>query len=84
MQDLPVLFAIAGFTVMGIGEIAKPAFVTAQLGILALTQAGRNEVRAVYAVFGLFISLALLDALRHAASVQRSTLQQFNQPKGET
>ncbi len=32
---------------MGIGAIAKPAFVTAQFGILELTPAGRNEVRAV-------------------------------------
>jgi hypothetical protein len=33
MQDLPVLVTIAGFAVMGIGAIAKPALVTAQVGI---------------------------------------------------
>ena len=32
---------------MGIGAIAKPSFVTAQFGILELTLAGSNEVRAV-------------------------------------
>jgi hypothetical protein len=64
MQDLPVLIAIAGFTVMGISAIAKPALVTAQFGILELTPAGRNEVRAVYGGFGVFMALALLVALR--------------------
>ena len=64
MQDLPVLLAIAGLTVMGVGAIAKPAFVPAQFGILELTPAGRNEVRAVYGGFGLFMALALLVALR--------------------
>jgi Domain of unknown function (DUF4345) len=64
MQDLPILIAIAGFTVMGIGAIAKPAFVTAQFGILELTPAGRNEVRAVSGGFGVFMALALLAALR--------------------
>ena len=63
MQDLPILFAITVFTVMGIGAIAKPAFVTAQFGILDLTPAGRNEVRAVYGGFGIFMALALLVAL---------------------
>ena len=64
MQDLPVLLAIAGFTVMGVGAIAKPALVTAQFGILELTPAGRSEVRAVYGGFGIFMALALLVALR--------------------
>jgi hypothetical protein len=41
MQDLPVLLAIIGFTVMGVGAIAKPNLVTAQFGILELTPAGR-------------------------------------------
>jgi hypothetical protein len=40
MQDLPVLFAIAGFSVMGIGAIAKPDFVMAQFGVPELTRAG--------------------------------------------
>jgi hypothetical protein len=46
MQDLPVLLAIAGFTVMGIVANAKPAFVKARFDVLKLTAAGRNEVRA--------------------------------------
>jgi len=44
MQDLPVLLAIAGFTVMGVGAIAKPAFVPAQFGIFELTPAGRSDL----------------------------------------
>ena len=39
---------------MGVGATAKPAFVMAQFGILDLTPAGRNEVRAVYGGFGIF------------------------------
>ena len=49
---------------MGVGATAKPAFVMAQFGILDLTPAGRNEVRAVYGGFGIFMALALLVALR--------------------
>ena len=45
---------------MGIGAIAKPTVVTAQFGILELTPASRNEVRAVYGGFGVFMALALL------------------------
>jgi len=47
MQHPPALLGITGLTVMGIGAIANPAVVTAQFGILELTPAGRNEVRAV-------------------------------------
>ena len=46
---------------MGFGAIAKPAFVTAQFGILELTQAGRNEVRAVYGGFGIFVLKTAVD-----------------------
>jgi len=51
---------------MGVGAIIKPAVVTAQFGILELTPAGRNEVRAVYGGFGVFMAIALLVALRQA------------------
>jgi hypothetical protein len=64
MQKLPVLIAIAVFTVVGIGAIAKPAFASARFSILKLRPAGRNEVRAVYGGVGLFMALALLVALR--------------------
>jgi hypothetical protein len=47
MRDLPVELATAGFFVVGAGAIAKPRLVTAQSGILHLTAARRNEVRAV-------------------------------------
>lgn len=49
---------------MGVGAIAKPAFVTTQFGILELTQTGCSEVRAVYGAFGIFMPLALMVALR--------------------
>lgn len=49
---------------MGIGAIFNPVLVTRQFGIFELTTAGRNEVRAVYGGFGVFIALALLMALR--------------------
>lgn len=55
---------MAVLTVMGIGAIAKPAFVTAQFGILKLTPAGRSEVCAVYGSFGVFMGFALLVALK--------------------
>ena len=51
---------------MGVGAIIKPAIVRAQFGILELTPAGRNEVRAVYGGFGVFMAIALLVALRQA------------------
>jgi hypothetical protein len=53
MQDLPVLLTITGLTVMGITATAEPAFMTARLGILDLTAAGRNEVRASMAASAL-------------------------------
>lgn len=49
---------------MGVGAIAKPAFVTTQFGILELTPAGCSEMRAVYGGFGIFMPLALMVALR--------------------
>jgi hypothetical protein len=69
MQDLPVLIAIAGFTVMGIGAIAKPALVTSQLGIFEPTPAGRNEVRTVYGGLGLFMALGGMAAGRLVSAV---------------
>lgn len=64
MRDLPVYLAIAGLFVMGNGATAKPRIVAAQFGILDLTAAGRNEVRAVYGGFGVQIAVALLVALQ--------------------
>jgi hypothetical protein len=63
MRDLPVYLAIVGFFAMGIGALVKPRVVTAQFGILDLTPAGRNEVRAVYGGFGLMIAAVLVAAL---------------------
>lgn len=41
---------------MGIGAHARPRRVTAQFGILELTTAGRNEVRAVDSGFGVAVA----------------------------
>ena len=66
MNDLPIYLAMSGFIVMGLGAVIKPLLVTAQFGILELSAAGRNEVRAVYGGFGILMGVALLVALRHA------------------
>jgi hypothetical protein len=58
MQDLPIHFVIAGFTALGVGAHAKPAFATARFGIFELTPAGRNEVQAVCGGFGIFTAAA--------------------------
>jgi hypothetical protein len=67
MKDLPVYLAIIGFVVMGLGAIVRPVLVTAQFGIVELTLAGRNEVRAVYGGFGVLMAGVLLVALQQAA-----------------
>ena len=64
LLDLPVLAAILAFALMGVGALARPLLVSRQFDISTLTAAGRNEVRAVYGGFGIFIALALLVALR--------------------
>jgi hypothetical protein len=66
MNDLPIYLAMCGFIVMGLGALIKPLLVTTQFGILELSAAGRNEVRAVYGGFGILMGVALLVALRHA------------------
>ena len=63
MRDLPIYVAMAAFLLMGMGALARPTLVTAQFGMPDLTAAGRNEVRAVYGGFGIFMALALLVAL---------------------
>ncbi|MEI7970503.1 MAG: DUF4345 family protein [Betaproteobacteria bacterium] len=64
MKDSSVYLVIIGFSVMGLGALVRPVLVTAQFGILDLTPAGRNEIRAVYGGFGILVAVALLVALR--------------------
>lgn len=52
---------------MGLGAFAKPTLVTAQFGIVELTPAGRNEARAVYGGFGVFMACVLFVALQQPA-----------------
>jgi hypothetical protein len=63
LNDLPVLLAILGFVVMGIGALVSPQRVSRQFDIPTLTAAGRNEVRAVYGGFGLAMAAGLAAAL---------------------
>jgi hypothetical protein len=61
MINLPVYIFLAGFTVMGIGAILLPMWVTAQFEIPSLTASGKNEVRAVLISISLKSSLKLLS-----------------------
>jgi hypothetical protein len=63
LNDLPILLAILGFGVMGIGALVSPQRVSRQFDIPTLTAAGRNEVRAVYGGFGLAMAAGLAAAL---------------------
>jgi hypothetical protein len=63
LNDLPILLAILGFVVMGIGALVSPQRVSRQFDIPTLTAAGRNEVRAVYGGFGLAMAAGLAAAL---------------------
>ena len=63
LNDLPMLVAILGFGVMGIGALVSPLRVSRQFDIPTLTAAGRNEVRAVYGGFGLAMAAGLAAAL---------------------
>ncbi len=60
---------IFGFTAMGLVGLLAPDRVLAQFGILKLTTASRNEVRAVYGGFGLAMALALGVALTRSRLV---------------
>ena len=76
MKDLPIYLAMSGFIVMGLGAVIKPLLVTAQFGILELSTAGRNEVRAVYGGFGILMGVALFvgDAFFKAAVLPFDTI----------
>jgi len=62
MSDALVLIVAAGFGLMGIGALLRPAVVLAQFGVAVETPDGRNEVRAVYGGFGIAIAAVLAVA----------------------
>ena len=68
MSDLIVLIVAAGFVLMGLVALARPADILAQFGVAVDTPNGRNEVRAVYGGFGIAIGAALAIATLDDAS----------------
>jgi hypothetical protein len=52
----------AGFALMGLAALIRPADVLGQFGVAVETPDGRNEVRAVYGGFGLAVAGALAVA----------------------
>ena len=58
-----LIIASIAFALMGMSAFLKPLFITRQFDINELTIAGRNEIRAVYGGFGLFMSLSLIFSL---------------------
>ena len=63
MLTLAVDVVIVFFVGMGLVALVSPEFVTRTFGIPTLTNAGRNEVRAVYGGFGLAVAVMLVLAL---------------------
>ena len=63
MLTLAVDVVIVFFVGMGLAALVSPEFVTRTFGIPTLTNAGRNEVRAVYGGFGLAVAAVLVLAL---------------------
>src|SRR5688572_29899671 len=62
MRDAAIIFVAAGFALMGLGALLRPAVVLAQFGVAVGTSEGRNEVRAVYGGFGIAVGVLLAIA----------------------
>ena len=70
-MEAVIYLVAAAFAGMGVVGLAKPQFIMDIFGV-QLTLDGRNEVRAVYGGFGVFIAGALVWALqspRYAAGI---------------
>ena len=63
MLTLAVHIVIVFFVGMGLLALVSPESITRIFGIPTLTNAGRNEVRAVYGGFGLAVAAMLVLAL---------------------
>jgi uncharacterized protein DUF4345 len=67
MLPIAVWVVIVFFVGMGLVALVSPEFVTSTFGIPTLTNAGRNEVRAVYGGFGLAVAAILVVAMTDPA-----------------
>ena len=67
MLTIAVDVVIVFFVGMGLVALVSPEFVTRTFGIPTLTNAGRNEVRAVYGGFGLAVAAMLVVAMNDPA-----------------
>src|SRR4029453_17937518 len=67
MLTLAVDVVMVFFVGMGLAPRVSPEFVTRTFGLPALTNAGRNEVRAVYGGFGLAVAAMLVVAMNDPA-----------------
>jgi hypothetical protein len=63
MLTIAVWIVIVFFVGIGLMALASPESITRTFGITTLTDAGRNEVRAVYGGFGLAVAALLVVAL---------------------
>ena len=63
MLTIAVDVVIVFFVGMGLVALVSPELITRTFGIPTLTDAGRNEVRAVYGGFGLAVAAVLMVAL---------------------
>ena len=67
MLTIAVWVVIVFFVGMGLLALASPEAITRTFGNPVLTDAGRNEVRAVYGGFGLAVAVLLVLALQDPA-----------------
>jgi hypothetical protein len=70
LANLAIGVAALGFGFMGTAALAAPDRITRQFGMLKLSAAGRNEVRAVYGGFGLAIAGMLVWAWADPSSAR--------------
>jgi len=67
MLTIAVWIVIVFFAGMGLLGLASPESITRTFGTPILTDAGRNEVRAVYGGFGIAVAAVLVVALGNPA-----------------
>ena len=67
MLPIAVWVVIVFFVGMGLVALVSPELVTSTFGIPTLTDAGRNEARAVYGGFGLAVAAILVVAMTDPA-----------------
>ncbi len=60
LKDFFLYFSSVLFALMGLGALINPNLVTFQFGIPTLSIPAKNEIRAVYGGFGIFMSAILI------------------------